>query len=452
MPADGDAPPEHEFPEAVESPAQVLGRVIGLEGLVCRAQAEQAEALVTFAGHCPVTGPHDRGFAGRADVSEFVVDELSCALSLTRRAVDMRLSLALRLTECLPGTFAAWKAGDLDLRRVRVIADRTMVLSPEQATTVESRILPKAGGKTTAQLQRLVDKAVIAVDPDAANARHEQARHDRHVQLRPSQDGMSTLRAELSAEDALTLYATLSLIARTFPASDPRTMNQRRADSLIDLVTGRTTTPPTVPAGPDVAATGRSGRETGPAGGAPADTPDNTRTKPDPGQPEPDRTTPHPTVPAGPDVAATGPSGRKSGPAGGAPADASATTPDPPSGCGCTCGAVVSNYTGPHRANPPGTNTAGGTARPGKPLVHVIVTAETLLGLDDAPAELAGHGPIPSDLARRIAAQGTWHRILTDPLTGQALNYGRTTYRPPATLADHVKARDRVCRFPPCQT
>jgi hypothetical protein len=108
----------------------------------------------------------------------------------------------------------------------------------------------------------------------------------------------------------------------------------------------------------------------------------------------------------------------------------------------------VSNYTGPHRENAP----APGTPRPGKPLIHVIVTAETLLGLDDAPAELAGHGPIPSDLARRIAADGTWHRILTDPLTGQALNYGRTTYRPPATLADHVKARDRVCRFPPCQT
>jgi hypothetical protein len=84
--------------------------------------------------------------------------------------------------------------------------------------------------------------------------------------------------------------------------------------------------------------------------------------------------------------------------------------------------------------------------------VHVIVTAETLAGLNDAPAELAGHGPIPSDLARRIAAEGTWHRILTDPLTGQALDYGRTTYRPPATLADHIRARDRVCRFPPCQT
>ncbi|HEX3811828.1 MAG TPA: DUF222 domain-containing protein, partial [Mycobacteriales bacterium] len=306
MPSDGDAPPVEVFPDVIESPARVLDRVVGLEGLVCRAQAEQAEALVEFASQCPVTGPQDRGFAGRADISEFVVDELSCALSLTRRAVDMRLSLALRLTECLPATFAAWKAGDLDLRRVRVIADRTMVLTPEQATVVESRILPKAAGKTTAQLQRLVDKAVIAVDPAAANARHEQARHDRHVALRPSQDGMSTLRAELSAEDAATLYATLSLIARTYPATDPRTMNQRRSDSLLDLVTGHTT-PPTIPTGPgpggdtpadapaepagepaDTSAAASPGRATGPTGPggdtlavAPADT--STAGKPAPG-------------------------------------------------------------------------------------------------------------------------------------------------------------------------
>lgn len=84
--------------------------------------------------------------------------------------------------------------------------------------------------------------------------------------------------------------------------------------------------------------------------------------------------------------------------------------------------------------------------------MQVVVTAETLLGLDDAPAELAGYGPIPADLARRIAADAVWHRILADRATGQILDYGWTTYRPPAALADHVRARDRVCRFPPCQT
>jgi hypothetical protein len=34
---------------------------------------------------------------------------------------------------------------------------------------------------------------------------------------------------------------------------------------------------------------------------------------------------------------------------------------------------------------------------------------------------------------------------------GKLVDYGRTTYRPPTDLADHVIARDRTCRFPHCQ-
>jgi hypothetical protein len=75
----------------------------------------------------------------------------------------------------------------------------------------------------------------------------------------------------------------------------------------------------------------------------------------------------------------------------------------------------------------------------------------TLLGLDEQPGELAGSGPIPASVARRIAADptGTWRRLVTDQ-TGRLLDYGRTTYRPPQDLADHVIARDRICRFPHC--
>jgi hypothetical protein len=85
--------------------------------------------------------------------------------------------------------------------------------------------------------------------------------------------------------------------------------------------------------------------------------------------------------------------------------------------------------------------------------VRVVVAATTLLGLDDAPGELAGHGPIPADLAREIAADptGTWQRILTDPVSGALLDVGRTSYTPPAAMAEHVRVRDRTCRFPGCR-
>ncbi len=87
-----------------------------------------------------------------------------------------------------------------------------------------------------------------------------------------------------------------------------------------------------------------------------------------------------------------------------------------------------------------------------RPAVHVTVALSTLLGLDEQPGELAGHGPIPANVARRLAADhtGTWRRLLTDPASGQLLDYGRTTYRPPKHLTEFVIARDQTCAFPGC--
>jgi hypothetical protein len=100
-----------------------------------------------------------------------------------------------------------------------------------------------------------------------------------------------------------------------------------------------------------------------------------------------------------------------------------------------------------------GTDTGRARRRRGGPAVQVVLAATTGLGVDDQPGELAGYGPIPASLARELAGdpESTWRRILTDPATGALIDVGRTTYRPPAALADHVRTRDRTCRFPGCR-
>ena len=87
---------------------------------------------------------------------------------------------------------------------------------------------------------------------------------------------------------------------------------------------------------------------------------------------------------------------------------------------------------------------------PGKPLVQIIMPFTTLAGADDQPCELVGHGAIPADLAREIAADAVLKRLVYDPLSGALLDHGRTTYRPPTALADHLRARDMHCRSPIC--
>jgi hypothetical protein len=95
-----------------------------------------------------------------------------------------------------------------------------------------------------------------------------------------------------------------------------------------------------------------------------------------------------------------------------------------------------------------GAAGAGAGCGCGRPRVSVGVTAQvtvalpTLLGLDDAPGELAGLGPVPASVARELAAAAdTWRRLLTDPVDGHLLTAPIRTYRPTAAVRAFVLAR-----------
>ncbi|MDD9205350.1 DUF222 domain-containing protein, partial [Georgenia sp. 10Sc9-8] len=75
-----------------------------------------------------------------------------------------------------------------------------------------------------------------------------------------------------------------------------------------------------------------------------------------------------------------------------------------------------------------------------RPHIQVTVGAGTLLGLDDEPAILGGHGPIPAELAREIAQDGTWRGLFTDAV-GDFLALGSKKYVPGADLSRQVVAR-----------
>jgi hypothetical protein len=83
--------------------------------------------------------------------------------------------------------------------------------------------------------------------------------------------------------------------------------------------------------------------------------------------------------------------------------------------------------------------------------ISVAIDLPTLLGLAENPGQLAGYGAIPASVARRLAADGNWQRFVSDPTTGNLLDFGREKYTPPQELVDYLLARDRVCRFPGCR-
>jgi hypothetical protein len=83
--------------------------------------------------------------------------------------------------------------------------------------------------------------------------------------------------------------------------------------------------------------------------------------------------------------------------------------------------------------------------------VNVTIDLPTLLGLAENPGQLAGYGPIPASVARELASDAKWRRFITEPQTGNLLDFGRESYEPPQQLKDFLIARDRTCRFPGCR-
>jgi hypothetical protein len=108
--------------------------------------------------------------------------------------------------------------------------------------------------------------------------------------------------------------------------------------------------------------------------------------------------------------------------------------------------------------------------------VQVVVSADTLTGAGDEPAQLPGAGPVDAEHAREIAEGVAWRRLVADPETGTLTVRGTkryepeaeqrleqvlsdpveppppesTGYRPGKRLREHVHARDGGCIGPAC--
>ncbi len=83
--------------------------------------------------------------------------------------------------------------------------------------------------------------------------------------------------------------------------------------------------------------------------------------------------------------------------------------------------------------------------------VQLVIDLATLRHEADNPVLLDGC-PIPAQMGRHIASYArAFRRIVTDPVTGHLLDYGRETYLP-SPLRDYVLHRDGGCRIPGCGT
>lgn len=173
-------------------------------------------------------------------VAEFASFEIAAALTWTRLTATTQLELAHTVVRRLPALHAAMSTGNIDLPKARVIADAVTTLDDPAARNVVAAILPDAPGLTTGQLRARLAKLVIATDPDTATKRHHKRTRERRVELQPTDDSCATLLGlNLPADTALAAANHLTTLARAIKqAGDPRTLDQLRADTFLNLLQG----------------------------------------------------------------------------------------------------------------------------------------------------------------------------------------------------------------------
>jgi len=344
---------------------EALERIGGWERVIAWAQARQLREMTSFMASAEA---RNRALgAHELQAQESAVAEVGVMLTVSAGTAACRVGDAWSLCTRLPGTLAALEAGRITLSMARVINAETMHLSDEHAAVVERAVLVKARTQTPGALRAATSRAVQSTDPAAAARRAHSARGDRAVRMWPEPDAMATLSAYLPAADAVGVFAVLDEHARHAGSpADERSMDARRADALVDLVLNHT---------------GYRSQHT------------SATRECVTGEPLGAHRIPGNTI-------------GDCGCPGGSDHVQRAATPGP-AGCRCDCGRC---------------RRGGGVD------VRVTIPYTALLGADDIPGDLAGYGPIPAAVARDLAAQGTWRRILTAP--SRAAHW---TTAPPAT-------------------
>jgi hypothetical protein len=167
----------------------------------------------------------------------YVGDEIAARLGGTRAAGEVKVADAWAL-EQLPAVSDALELGRADARKARVLTEELLAIPDDVRHTVGDRVLAQVERLTAAQIRNRIRRAALDADPEAARRCHERARADRHVELHPVRDGMAWLHAYLAADQAVAVHTALTAIGDAQHADDPRPMDARRADALVDLTTG----------------------------------------------------------------------------------------------------------------------------------------------------------------------------------------------------------------------
>lgn len=186
-----------------------------------------------------------------APTSEAAI-ELAGVLGVSDVSVQGWLRLHHRLTSWLPGIWALCLAGRLDLSRAELFVDQAATLADDQerrlfAADIDAYFARHDDPTTPVvrlsrtQLQRAAKWRAMKRQRADSTETFAEAFSRRRAWFRPDENGMASLGVSTAHHEAKTADYRLTLIAKKRCQDDEqgRTVEQMRADTLIDLILGR---------------------------------------------------------------------------------------------------------------------------------------------------------------------------------------------------------------------
>ncbi|WP_328694505.1 HNH endonuclease [Streptomyces phaeochromogenes] len=205
-------------------------------------QAKQVDLLAAISDHTegpppsadvPTVGADmDAVFLGEWDCA---VEEVACALKLANSTAAQRLETARLLTGRHPGTLGLLAEGEISYQQARIVAEQCAVLAVDVAGEVERALVERMPQQAAGQTRAAVRRQVHRVDPEGAEARHQERLRERKLLSYPQEDGMALFGAVLPAQRAAVMEQVVEAYAVGY-GDDGRTLDQKRADALYDLV------------------------------------------------------------------------------------------------------------------------------------------------------------------------------------------------------------------------
>jgi hypothetical protein len=181
-----------------------------------------------------------------ADDWEAIAAEIGAELGISRGRASSQMHYGEALVTRFPRLSEIFLAGHVDFRVIAAAVFRTGLVRDEDALAqIDEQLAAKAPSwnkLSREKIAELVDWMVIELDPEAVRVA-KQRDLDRHIEVRPGQNGMAEIWGEVRGPDGAAFDAKLNELAATVCPDDPRSKTQRRADALSPLGAGATTMP-----------------------------------------------------------------------------------------------------------------------------------------------------------------------------------------------------------------